>query len=128
MRLLTTICFGLFIASMSTVTKIAFADNHQAGCSDGTGTSGRLCNPLSSINSIPAFFQAILDIVMVFAIPFIVFFLIYAGFLYVMAQGKPEQIAKAHSALLYALIGGVLILAANLLLDIVTGTVNQFTN
>lgn len=93
-----------------------------------TGEGGRLCNPLSSINSIPEFFQAILDIVMVFAIPFIVFFIVYAGFLYVMAQGKPEQISKAHNALLYALIGGVLILAANALLAIVTGTVNQFTN
>ena len=110
-------------------TQSAVADTHEISSETiPCGTSGKLCNPLSSINSIPEFFQAILDIVMVFAIPFIVFFIIYAGFLYVMAQGNPDKVSKAHNALLYALIGGVLILAANALLAIVTGTVEQFTN
>lgn len=87
-----------------------------------------LYNPLdgSGINSIPDFFRAILDIVMVFAVPLIVFFIIYAGFLYVMARGNPEKISKAHNALLFAIIGGVLILSANLLLDIVSGTISEF--
>lgn len=85
-------------------------------------------NPLDpSISSIPALFQAIIDILLVFAIPFIVFFIIYSGFLYVSARGNAETIGKAHMALLYALIGGVLILGANVLLTVITGTVTDIT-
>jgi hypothetical protein len=88
--------------------------------------SAVLENPLdSSISTIPAFFSVLIDILLVFAIPFIVFFIIYAGFLYVTAQGNAEKIKTAHNALLYALIGGMLILGANVLLDIITNTVDQ---
>lgn len=131
MQYLFSIAAFAFILLSRTTQVFADAnsdDSAGGGAQQTDQGSNDLINPLSSINSIPEFFQAILDIVMVFAIPFIVFFIVYAGFLYVMAQGKPEQISKAHNALLYALIGGVLILAANALLAIVTGTVNQFTN
>ncbi len=88
-----------------------------------------LVNPLegSGITSIPTFFLAIINILLVFAIPFVVFFIIYAGFMYVTARGNPEAIKKAHMALLYALIGGMLILGSRILLDIITNTVNQIT-
>ena len=90
------------------------------------GVNAELTNPLdSSISSIPDFFRVLIEIILVFAIPFIVFFIIYAGFLYVTAQGNPEKIKKAHNALLYALIGGLLILGANVLLIIITNTINQ---
>jgi hypothetical protein len=130
----------------SSVQNVTFAEDSTTG--DGRNTSqttgdGRntsqttgddrntvqpavLSNPLdSSISSIPAFFGVLVDIILVFAIPFIVFFIIYAGFLYVTAQGNPEKIQKAHAALLYALIGGMLILGANVLLDVITNTVTQ---
>lgn len=134
MQYVYSIVGGLFVFVAQATH--ALASTHSANTNDSDGgtnanveaESARLTNPMGGIESIPAFFQALLDIVMVFAIPFIVFFIIYAGFLYVMAQGKPEQIAKAHSALLYAIIGGVLILAANVLLAVVTGTVNEFTS
>lgn len=88
--------------------------------------NAKLINPLDdSISSIPAFFKAIIEILMIFAIPFIVFFIIYAGFLYVTARGNAEAIQKAHRALLYALLGGLLILGASLLLNIITGTVED---
>jgi hypothetical protein len=90
------------------------------------GNNAVLNNPLdSSISSIPAFFVAIINILMIFAIPFIVFFIIYAGFMYVTARGNAETIKKAHNALLYALIGGLLILGSRTLLTIITNTVEQ---
>lgn len=89
------------------------------------GESVQLENPLSGISSIPEFFAAILDIVIIFAIPFLVFFIVLAGFRYVTAQGNPEKLTKAHQALLYALIGGVLILGASVLLEVIQGTVDQ---
>ncbi len=94
----------------------------------GRGKSGKLDNPLdSSISSIPAFFLAILDILLVFAIPFVVFFIMYAGFLYVTARGNASVIEQAHKALLYAIIGGLLIFGARAILDIITNTVDSVT-
>lgn len=81
-------------------------------------------NPLAA-TSITGLFQSIIEIIMVFAIPVIVFFIVYAGFLYVTARGDTGQIQKAHQALLYAVIGGVIIIGANVLIDVVAGTVNS---
>ena len=82
-------------------------------------------NPIEADN-IQELFAAIIDILLVFAVPLIVFFIIYAGFMYVTARGNAEIIQKAHMALLYALIGGVLILGAKVLIDVISGTVDGF--
>lgn len=87
-----------------------------------------LVDPLSNISSIPQFFAAIIEILLVFAIPFVVFFIIYAGFLFVTARGNADKIEQAKKALLYALVGGLLILGANLLMEIITNTVEQVRN
>lgn len=87
-------------------------------------SSVTLQNPIKA-TSIVALFQIILDIVLVFAVPLVVFFIIYAGFLYVTARGNASTIESAHSALLYALIGGLLILGARVLIDVIQGTVDS---
>ena len=69
---------------------------------------------------------AILEIVLVFSIPIIVFFIIYAGFLYVKARGNPEQLAQANQALLFALIGGVIVLGGFAIVAIITSIVESF--
>ncbi|MFM2374654.1 MAG: hypothetical protein RLZZ234_649 [Candidatus Parcubacteria bacterium] len=93
----------------------------------GTGGSGTtLCNPLS-FGSFGEFFIALIDILILFAIPIIVLMIIYAGFLYVMARGSEEQVTKASRALTYAVLGGLLILGAELILKIIQGTVSQLT-
>ena len=89
------------------------------------GGTAQLKNPLGD-STIIGFFNSIVDVLLVFAVPLIVFFIMYAGFLYVTARGNPTEITKAHKALLYALIGGVLILGAHALLLIISGTVSQF--
>jgi len=82
-------------------------------------------NPIAADN-ITELFMAIIDILLVFAVPLIAFFIIYAGFSYVTARGNAEKITQAHMALLYALIGGVLILGANVLITVIGGTVDGF--
>ena len=91
----------------------------------GGGSSVSLQNPLKS-DSLLGFFQSILDAIMVFAVPIIVFFIIYAGFLYVMARGNADGVGKAHRALLYAVIGGLIILGAQIILSIISATVSAF--
>src|SRR3989338_3730722 len=71
-----------------------------------------LANPLR-INTITELLAAILNIVIVLAVPIIVFFIIYAGFLYVTAKGNAQQIEQATRSLTYAVIGGVLVLGAH---------------
>lgn len=91
---------------------------------DNPGDSSvELTNPLKS-ESLIEFFQDILDVILVFAVPIIVFFIIYAGFKFVMAQGEPGALGDAKRALLYAIIGGVIILGAYVILAVIGGTVD----
>ena len=69
---------------------------------------------------------AILNILIVIATPIIVLFIIYAGFLYVTAKGNAEQVKQATQALTYAIIGGVLIIGAVALSQIIANLVGAF--
>lgn len=91
-----------------------------------TDANIELFNPLGD-QSIGDIFLAILDIIMVFAVPIVLFFIVWAGFLYVTAQGSEERLRKAHNALLYAVVGGLLVLGAQALLYIITNTIELFT-
>jgi len=91
--------------------------------SDPTGCgNGELCNPLKS-TSITDFLLTIIEVILIFAIPIVVLFIMYAGFLYVTSQGDEAKIKKAHSALTWAIVGGVIILGANLIIKVIQGTV-----
>jgi hypothetical protein len=82
-------------------------------------------NPII-FDSVQGLITAFVRALIVILIPVVVFFIIFAGFKYVTAQGNPGQISDAHKALLYGLIGGVIILGAFAILSIVENTVNEF--
>jgi hypothetical protein len=82
-------------------------------------------NPLR-IGTLEELLVAILNIIMVLMVPVIVFFIIYAGFLYVTARGNAEQVKKATTALTYAVIGAVLILGSVAISEIIKNTVAEF--
>jgi Type IV secretion system pilin len=85
-----------------------------------------LKNPLQ-FDSLQNLIVAILNIFTTLMIPVIIFFIIYAGFKYVTAQGNPGQIEEASKMLTYAIIGGVLILSAVAIAEIIKNTVMTFT-
>jgi flagellar biosynthesis protein FlhB len=89
-----------------------------AGCDPAT----QLCNPLKA-ETIIEFIVAVIDVLLIFAVPIIVLFIMYAGFLFVTARGNEAQISKAKSALLWAVVGGVIALAAKLIIEVITGTI-----
>jgi Type IV secretion system pilin len=96
--------------------------------SGGTGGSGgcapgQLCNPLQS-RTIQEFLLKIIDIILIFAQPVIIFFIMYAGYLFVTARGNESQITEARTALTWALIGGVVILGARAIITVIQGTVD----
>ncbi len=61
------------------------------------------------------------------ATPIIVIFIIYGGFLYVTARGNTEQISQATKTLTYAIIGGILIIGAVAISQIVGDTVSAIS-
>jgi ABC-type amino acid transport system permease subunit len=69
---------------------------------------------------------ALLGILVVIATPIVVIFIILAGFKYVTAQGDTNKLQEAKRALVYAIIGGVLIIGAEVLAEIIRGTVDSF--
>jgi Type IV secretion system pilin len=98
----------------------------QTGVTPGVQSQpSRVINPIK-VNSIADLLEAILNIVIVLATPFIVFFIIYAGFLYVTARGNAEQVKQASNALLYAVIGGVIIIGSVAIATIVKNLVGSF--
>lgn len=101
---------------------VAFAAN-ASGSSSGTGVT--LVNPLK-MKTAEDLLTTILEIVVILATPFIVFFIIYAGFLYVTARGNAEQITQANRALTYAIIGGVIIIGSVAIATIVKNIVSAF--
>ncbi|OQA03297.1 MAG: TrbC/VIRB2 family protein [bacterium ADurb.Bin400] len=93
------------------------------GSSNGTDIT--LKNPIGD-KDILEFLQDILDVIMIFAVPLIVFMIIYAGFLFVMDRGSEKNLKQAKNALLYAVIGAVIIFGAKAILEVVQGTVDAF--
>ena len=84
-----------------------------------------LNNPLR-FNSLEGLIVGVLNVLLVIAVPIIVFFIIFAGFSYVTARGNPEKISQASRSLTYAIIGGVLILGAVAISEILKNIVAAF--
>lgn len=98
-------------------------NNQPAG---GTDLSFELKNPLA-FTSLQDFIVAILNIIIVIATPIVVIFIILAGFKYVTARGNATSIQEATRALTYAIIGGVLIIGAVAIAEIIKGLVTSFS-
>jgi len=80
-------------------------------------------NPLQ-FDSLPEFIAAMLDAVIAIAFPIIVLMLVYAGFLFISAQGNDAKLQQFRKVLLWTLVGALLILGARVLSEAIQGTVN----
>ena len=72
-------------------------------------------NPVAaqlSIDSIPCFLLALVNLVFFVVGPIIVICIIYAGFMFVSAQGNETKITKARTLLTWTLIGAGVLLSA----------------
>ncbi|MCA9353679.1 hypothetical protein KC842_02295 [Candidatus Nomurabacteria bacterium] len=92
---------------------------------DASTLDFQLNNPLSDeINSIPVLISKILDIVIFIMVPIITLMVIYTGFMFVVARGKPAELEKAKKALMWTLIGAAIILGAWTLAEVLGGTID----
>lgn len=99
----------------------------QTTTNPGSTLSVQLQNPLK-VCSIQDLLVDIINIVMVLMIPIIVFYIIYSGLKYVMARGNASQVEEASQSLFYAILGGVLVLGAFALANIIQSIVAAFQN
>jgi len=127
---LTFIWYGFLMLPLVSLAQTQGSSG--SGGTSGSGTSGgtqgiggwqTLQNPLGNI-TLQGFFIKIIQILIIFAVPIIVFFIILAGFKYVTARGNMAKVGEATQALTWAIVGGVLILGAEALLYIIQNTVN----
>jgi amino acid permease len=74
----------------------------------------KLTNPLAggNINDIPTLVERLLGIVLTIGVPLIVLAIIYAGFKFVTAQGKPDKLEEAKKTFLWILVGAAILLSA----------------
>lgn len=146
MNLISHLRIGIFVLLLAFlcggISQQVFA-NHTGSTSGHTGSTGgtstadgttteygftvNIKNPLenSGIDSIEAFIEKIIDIIVMIVTPFIVLCLIYAGFQYVTAGGDPGKIKKAHAWLLWTVVGAAVILGAWVIAHAIAGTVKE---
>ena len=84
-------------------------------------------NPLG-YSTIEEFLTGILSAVVIIAFPFVVLFLVYAGFLFVSAQGNEEKLSTAKKVFLWTIIGGLLVLGAEILSEAIQGTIEDISD
>jgi hypothetical protein len=76
-------------------------------------------------NDIPTFIAGALKVLVIVALPIITLFIVYSGFLFVLARGKPDALTKARENFIYVVIGSILILGAWVIATLIGGTVSQ---
>lgn len=91
----------------------------------GAQSSQGLNNPIK-VSSVQELLVILLNLVIIIATPIVVLFIILAGFKYVTARGNPGKIQEATQSLMYAIIGGVLIIGAVAISEIIKDLVNSF--
>ncbi len=82
-----------------------------------------LTNPLG-VTSLAEFLVRVLRLVSAIAFPVLVLFLVYVGFLFVKAEGNPEELKKVRSYFVWAVVGGLLVLGGQALAYAIQATVD----
>lgn len=84
--------------------------------------NGVLTNPIN-VGTLTEFIAKILDIVLTIGFPIIALAIIYAGFLFVTAQGNSEKLETAKKTLLYTIIGAAILLGSWIIASAIGGTI-----
>ena len=89
-----------------------------------TNGSVALENPLGNV-TVCSLLQKFLNALLAIGIPIAVLFLVYAGFMFIIARGAPKGLAKARTNLVNVLIGIALFLGAWTIGQLVASTINS---
>ncbi|MFA6006256.1 MAG: TrbC/VirB2 family protein [Candidatus Paceibacterota bacterium] len=89
-----------------------------------TAASAPLSNPISAPD-IQTLLKDILQVVIDIGVPVLVMAIIWVGFMFVKAQGKPEEIKTANNAFLWTVIGAGVVLGAKVISEALKATVDK---
>jgi len=84
----------------------------------------QLCNPLRS-QTLDQFVERVTTAAVRIGVPIAALFIIWAGFKFVTARGNPEGLKQAKSIFWWTIIGTAVLLAASLLANVLSTSVNQ---
>ncbi|MFZ3043888.1 MAG: hypothetical protein WA058_02140 [Minisyncoccia bacterium] len=77
-----------------------------------SGTSITLINPLGTGATLNSLLTSILQFVVRIGSIVVILMLVYVGYLFVIARGAPTEISKAREALLWTIVGALILLGA----------------
>jgi len=87
------------------------------------GTGGGLTNPLGNTCTLDQLLGAVLNALIAIGTVVVTIMLVYCGFLFVAARGNEEKIRDARSALMWTVIGALVLLGAKVIAGIISATV-----
>ncbi len=116
-RILQIACVHMFLLMLFFGQQV-FAQPTNPDC----GVS--LCNPLK-VKELKDVWAILLKYIIKIGTIIVVMYVIWAGFLFVKAQGSPAKIEEAKKALFSSLIGGLILLGAQAISMVIQNTVNQ---
>ncbi len=85
-----------------------------------------LMNPLGS-TTLTQFLTRLLELVAQIGLPVIVVYIIYIGFKFIQASGNPEELTKVRGMFMWALIGALIVLGAQVLALAIQATVESLS-
>lgn len=91
------------------------------GTSGGTDCGGALCNPLK-VDSLEGLLGLLIDAAVQLGTIVLVLALVYVGFLFVASRGQEEKIRDARRYFFWIVIGGLLVLGAKGLSEVIKST------
>jgi hypothetical protein len=115
--LLSSLVFMFIISSPLTASAQGSQDGGPAPTAAVT-----INNPIKA-NNVQDFVKTILEGIIRIGIPIVAIAIIYSGFLFVAARGKPDKIKEAKDALLYTVIGAAVLLGSWAIAQLISETV-----
>lgn len=114
---------SFLIVFLSSLPLLSHADGEEPP------VGGKLENPFKGgADSLGDFVQILAnDVVMPIGAVVVVLYIIYSGYLFVVAQGNPSKLEEAKRAFLYSCIGAVVLLGAWAIAQVIENTVAQIT-
>lgn len=128
----SVVLFALTLSGALTAHAQGGGTNPGGGIGGGTNPSGcgssvGLTNPLKDVCSLEDFLKAILGGVIQIGTIILIMMLVYVGFLFVAARGNAEKLQSAKSALVWTVIGGLILLGATAIQAVITETVKSLS-
>lgn len=125
MQTLRTALFAMLFASTALISfgvSVNFASAQPAA--DCSNPDNCLQNPLGNTSTLDELLVAVLDAIIAIGVVVITIMIVYVGFLFVVAQGNEEKIRSARSALMWTVIGAVILLGARVIAGVISSTVD----